>query len=87
MFLKFLINFLIYTKGGANFKKLEMVRCFISDFNSFLNFSCILEKKFLKKKEKKKEKINKKSYNGPARPLKIELPYITVIHIKTIMFK
>jgi len=43
MFLKISIKFSIYTKGGANFQKLEMVRCFISNFNSFLNFLYILE--------------------------------------------
>jgi len=49
MFLKFSINFSIYTKGEENFKKLETVQCFIFNFNSFLNFLCILEI-FLKKK-------------------------------------
>jgi len=59
MFLKFLINFSIYTKAGANFKKLETVglRCFNTDFYFFLKFLCILEKKLAE--IKKPRRINR----------------------------
>jgi len=50
MFLKIYVNLSIYLKGGANVKKLEMVRCFISVFTSFLKFSCISETTFWNKK-------------------------------------
>jgi len=50
MFFNFSIILSIYTKGGANFKNLETVRCGISDFNSFLKFLCILKKKIFGKK-------------------------------------
>jgi len=53
MFLKFWTNFSIYLKEEANFQKLEMVLCFISDYTSFLKLLCISKKKklifFLKK--------------------------------------
>jgi len=42
MFLKFSINFSIYTKGGY-LKKVETVGCFVFDFNSLLKFLCISE--------------------------------------------
>jgi len=59
MFLKFSIKFLIYTKGGgAIFDKLEMIRCFIFNCNSFLKFLSILDNFFLEKiKKEKKKKI------------------------------
>jgi len=51
MFLKVWINFSIYSERGANFKKLEMVRCFILDFLFFLKFVCITKKKCKRKKK------------------------------------
>jgi len=57
MFLKFWINFSIYLEEGANFKKLEIVLCFILDYTSFLKLLCISEeKKFGEKKINKKNK-------------------------------
>jgi len=45
MFPKICIHFSIYSKGGANFKKMEMVRCFIFDLKFFLKFLCISTEK------------------------------------------
>jgi len=72
MFLKFWINFSIYSEVGANLKKMEKVRRFVSDYTSFLKILCIFEK-FLEEKEKEKKNIYilRQSYNGPTRPLKI----------------
>jgi len=55
MFLKILINFLIYSEEGANLNKLEIVQCFILNYTSFLKLLCISEKKNWEKKKKKKE--------------------------------
>jgi len=60
MFLKVWINFSIYSKGGANFKKLEMARCFNLDYSSFLKFLCTSKKKLWEKERKKKRKKKKK---------------------------
>jgi len=51
MFLKFWINFSIYLKERANFKKLDIILCFIFDYTSFLKLLCISQKKNLKKKK------------------------------------
>jgi len=62
-----------YSEGGAIFKKLEIVRCFILDYSSFLKFLCTYKKtcgKKKKKKEKKKKYILRQCYNGQlVRPL------------------
>jgi len=56
MLLKISIKFSIYTKGGTNFEKLDMARCFISNFNSFLKFLCNWRIFFGRNKEKKRKK-------------------------------
>jgi len=71
-----------YSEGGAIFKKLEIVRCFILDYSSFLKFLCISKKKIKKNTKKnlkanpvrplkKKKSILRQCYNDPTRPLKI----------------
>jgi len=54
--LKYWINFLIYLEVGANFKKLEALRCFVLDYTSFLKFLGISKK--IEEKKKKKKKIS-----------------------------
>jgi len=47
-------------RRGGKFQKLEILKCFILDYTSFLKLLCISEKFFWEKERKKEEKKERK---------------------------